>query len=199
MTEHDRNEPEPSEVTAEGSPEPQAEAAEAGSDPQGEELQAAKSALEEEFDALKRERDELKDRWMRSAADFENYKRRAAKEREEVQKYANEKLLRDLLPVIDDLDRAVQVVSEQAGSEQVREGVEMVRKKFLAQLEKHGVVSFESTGATFDPNVHEAVQQAHSPDVPAGQVLSELQRGFTIQGRLLRPAMVIVSLGPSEG
>lgn len=159
------------------------------------EVVATKQALETELESLKKEAAELKDRWMRSAADFENYKKRQAREREDIQKFANEKLLKDLLPVVDDLDRAVDVVAQAGASEQVRQGVEMVRKKFLTQLEKNGVETFVALGTAFDPNFHEAVQQAHSADVPAGQVLSELQRGFTISGRLLRPALVIVSLG----
>lgn len=191
MTEDERN-------AATGPAEAEESAEAVASDPDSTDvtdLHQLKAALEAERDALAQERDELKDRWMRSAADFENYKRRAAKEREDVQKFANEKLLKDFLPVVDDLDRAMDVVK--TGSDQVREGMEMVRKKFLAQLEKHGVEAFDSLHQTFDPNLHEAVQQSPSPDVPAGQVLSELQRGFTINGRLLRPAMVIVSLGPS--
>lgn len=136
---------------------------------------------------------------MRSAADLENYRKRAAKEREEAKKFGIEKLLRDFLPVLDDLDRTVNVVRDanlEGPAAQLLSGVELVQKKFLATLEKNGVVSFSSEGQAFDPERHEAVQQSPSPDVPTGSVMSELQRGFLIHDRLLRPAMVVVSLGP---
>ena len=167
----------------------------------------AKRELETALEQTRKEAAQLRDRWMRAAADLENHRRRAAREREDVKKFGIEGLLKDLLPVIDDVSRAVQVTEEQLGggssgsndpTEQLLGGVRLVQKKFMAALEKHGVTTFESTGTTFNPERHEAVQQAHS-DLPAGSVASELQRGFLIHDRLLRPALVVVSLGPEGG
>ena len=139
---------------------------------------------------------------MRAAADLENYRRRSARERDDVQKYGAEKLLKDFLPIMDDLDRALGVVSNadaNAATEQLLGGVRLVQKKFLTTLEKHGVTSFEAQGQAFDPQRHEAVQQAPSEEIPAGGVAEELQRGFLLHDRLLRPALVVVSLGPAGG
>ena len=158
----------------------------------------AKKELETALQQTQKEAESFRDKWLRAAADLENYRKRAQRERDDVEKFANEKLLKDLLPVLDDLDRALGMAS--GGSEEaekVVEGLRLVHKKFLAQLEKHGVTTFESLGTAFDPALHEAVQQVHA-DVPAGSVAIELQRGFMISGRLLRPAMVAVSLGPKS-
>jgi molecular chaperone GrpE len=164
-------------------------------------LISAKKELEEALEQTKREAEQLREKWMRSAADLENYRRRASKEREDVQKFGIEKLLKDFLPIVDDLDRALGMVSDAEASgpaEQLIGGVRLVRKKFLSTLEKHGVTSFDAKGETFNPERHEAVQQVPS-DVPAGAVAEELQRGFLIHDRLLRPAMVVVSMGPPDG
>lgn len=161
----------------------------------------AKKELEEALEQTRKEAEQLRERWMRSAADLENHRRRAAKEREDIQKFGIEKLLKDFLPVIDDLDRAVQVIDVQSeanvsdAAKQLLGGVQMVQKKFVSQLEKHGVTSFEARGESFNPERHEAVQQSHS-EFPSGAVAAELQRGFLIHDRLLRPALVVVSLGP---
>ena len=161
---------------------------------------AAKRELEEALATAKTAASELKDRWMRSAADLENYKKRAAKEREEVVKFGNERLLKDLLVVLDDLDRTVGA-AEAAPDAPVGtflDGLKMVQKKFITQLEKSGVEGFEVVGKAFDPTQHEAVQQVASDRVPAGAVASEIRRGFTLNGRLLRPALVAVSMGPKN-
>jgi len=158
----------------------------------------AKRELEEALEQTRTQYSELRSKWMRAAADLENYKKRARREREEAIKFGNEKLIKDMLPVIDDLDRTLEVLSTSEGQEQsqgVIDGIRMVQKKFLSQLEKHEVTSFESVGQPFDPAQHEAVHQLHSNDVPAGGVVNEMRRGFYISGRLLRPSLVTVSLG----
>lgn len=136
------------------------------------------------------------ERMLRAAADLENYKRRAQKEKEEVQKFGVEKLLKDLLPVIDNLDRAL--AQEDAG-EGFRQGVSMTRKLFEDTLAKHGVRSFESVGLPFDPRRHEAIQQTPTDAVPPQHVVSEVLKGYTLQDRLARPAMVVVSIPRPEG
>lgn len=158
-----------------------------------ESLLKAKNELSEALKQTQAEAQSLRDKWLRAAADLDNYRKRAAKEREDVVKFGNERLLRDFLPVIDDLDRVV--ASAPKSNDPVIEGVKLVLKKFLDQLEKHGVTSFDTEGKTFDPNLHEAVQQVPS-DKPMGSVVTQLQRGYTLGGRLLRPALVTVSLGP---
>ena len=158
----------------------------------------AKKELEEALEQTRTQYSELRSKWMRAAADLDNYKKRARREREEAIKFGNEKLIKDMLPVIDDLDRTLEVLASGEAEEQnqgVIEGIRMVQKKFLSQLEKHEVTSFESVGQPFDPAQHEAVHQLHSDDVAAGGVVNEMRRGFYISGRLLRPSLVTVSLG----
>lgn len=164
-----------------------------------ESLLTAKRELQDALTQTQNEAKSLRDKWLRAAADLENYKKRAQKEREDLQKFGNERMLRDFLPVIDDLDRVVSSVKvTDAQSQAVVDGVRLVLKKFLDQLERHGVTSFSAEGQAFDPNQHEAVQQVHA-DVPAGKVVTQLQRGYFLGGRLLRPALVTVSLGPEHG
>lgn len=161
----------------------------------------AKHELEAVLEQTKKETEHFRDKWMRAAADLENYKKRSQKERDEVAKFANEKLLKDFLPVVDDVDRALQSLQSKANdpvAQVLIDGVKLVQKKFLSQLEKHQVMAFEAEGEVFDPARHEAVQQINS-EVPAGKVVTQLQRGFLIHDRLLRPAMVVVSLGPGSG
>lgn len=160
--------------------------------------QAAQATLAEALANAEAQVKELKDKWLRAAADLDNFRKRAGRERDDAVKFGNERLLRDLLPVLDDLDRSIQALEAgeqgtQTGS--LLEGVRLVQKKFVAQLEKNGVEGFSAKGQVFDPNQHEAVQQVYSDEVPAGAVAAELRRGFFLAGRLLRPAMVAVSLG----
>lgn len=170
------------------------------SDAVTEALFQAKKELEQVLEQTKKEAEHMRDKWMRAAADLENFKKRAAREREETVKYGNERLLKDFLPVIDDLELAVGAAEraddKEKAADQLTDGVKMVLKKFVGQLEKHNVTTFEAVGEPFDPNLHEAVQQMNS-DVEAGKVFQQLQRGFKINERLLRPAMVVVSLGPA--
>lgn len=161
-------------------------------------LLEAKGELSDALEQTQKEATSFREKWLRAAADLENYRKRAARERDDVQKFGNEKLLKDFLPLIDDLERAVSAVEsvQTDDAKQLLEGVKLVHKKFLGQLEKHGVSTFDSKGEIFDPARHEAVQQVHA-DVPQGAVHEQLQRGFMLNDRLLRPAMVVVSLGPS--
>jgi molecular chaperone GrpE len=175
---------------------PEGEVTDPSASPAADALLEAKKELDDVIKKAQSETSELKDKWLRAAADLENYKKRSAREKEDVLKFANERLLKDILPVLDDLDRSLQAVPNTLESQSLSEGVRMVQKKFLSQLEKHGVTTFSSTGQPFDPNQHEAVQQLHSDEVPAGAVAAEARRGFFLNGRLLRPALVVVSLGP---
>lgn len=143
--------------------------------------------------------EKLKDqheRMLRAAADLENYKKRAQKEKEEVQKFGAEKLLKDFLPVIDNLDRALEHVTKGGDLDSLRKGVEMTRKQFEDALGKHGVKVFSSVGQPFDPRVHEAMQQVETAEVPPNHVVFEMVRGYTLNDRLIRPALVSVAKAP---
>ena len=138
---------------------------------------------------------DLEGRLLRTAADLENYKKRVAREREEERKYAIERLLKDLLPVIDNMERALLAATE-AGEEQIVTGLRMVHKLFLDTLAKHGVEQLTALGQRFDPNFHEAMQQVETTDHPPGTVVTEYMKGYTLNGRLVRPAMVVVATAP---
>jgi molecular chaperone GrpE len=141
---------------------------------------------------LQRERDDYHDRWMRKAAEFENYRRRIDRERREQADQAVVSLLLELLLVVDDFDRALTVEAEdETGA--YRKGVELIHAKLHDLLRKHGVTPIEALGADFDPNVHQAVVQEASPDHRDGEVIGELRKGYMMNDRLLRPAMVKVA------
>jgi molecular chaperone GrpE len=137
------------------------------------------------------------ERALRAAADLENYKKRAQKEKEEVQKFGSEKLLKDLLPVIDNLDRAMDAAAKTPDFASFHKGVAMTRKSFEDTLARHGVKAFSAKGQPFDPRLHEAVQQVETAEVPAGHVAFEVVRGFHLNDRLVRPAMVVVARAPA--
>jgi molecular chaperone GrpE len=140
---------------------------------------------------------ELHEQMLRSAADLDNYRKRAQKEKEQMQKFGAEKILSDFLPVLDNLDRALDHSNTAADFTSLMQGVSMTRKLFEDTLAKHGVRPVPSIGQPFDPHVHEAIQQVERADVPPNQVMSELVPGYTLNDRLLRPALVIVSKAPS--
>lgn len=133
---------------------------------------------------------------LRAVADLENVRKRTAKEKEDFQKYASEKLLRDLLPVLDNFDRALEHARTSTDFDSLKTGVTMTRKLFEDTLAKHGVKTFVAVGKVFDPNVHEAMSAQESTDVPHNHVVSEVVRGFTLNDRLIRPALVVVAKAP---
>ena len=149
--------------------------------------------LEESFKRARDTGERLKDtheRLLRSAAEFENFKKRTMKEKEDVQKFGMEKLLKDFLPVMDNLERALDH-ADQHDPKQVIEGVRLVQKLFESTLAKHGVTGFSAVGKPFDPAFHEALMQQES-DEPPGTVVSEMARGYKLNDRLIRPAAVVV-------
>lgn len=133
------------------------------------------------------------EKMLRAVADLENYKKRALKEKEEVQKFGTERLLRDFLPVVDNFDRALEHARTSGDLSSLEKGVEMTRKLFEDTLAKHGVKSFSSKGQPFDPTRHEAMSAAETDELPPNHVHSEYLRGFTLNDRLVRPALVVVS------
>jgi molecular chaperone GrpE len=131
------------------------------------------------------------DRLLRLAADFENYKKRAAREREEYVTLANERLLKELLPVLDDLERAL-TAAEQHEEAQLEEGVRLVHRSLASLLERNGVAVIETEGK-FDPHVHEALLSQPAEDRESGDVLDVIQKGYKLGDRVVRPARVIVA------
>jgi molecular chaperone GrpE len=150
--------------------------------------------LEESFKRARETGERLKDtheRLLRTAAEFDNFRKRALKEKEDIQRFGSERLLKDFLPVMDNLERALDH-AEQHDPRQVIEGVRLVQKLFENTLAKHGVVGFSAVGKPFDPGVHEALMQQES-DAPPGTVVSEMARGYKLNDRLIRPAAVVVA------
>lgn len=171
-----------------------------GIPPAGEEAQGGDAPSSGELDAtndrikvLEEERDDVKNRMMRVAADLENFRKRAAREREDMRKYGIDKVVLELLPVVDNLERALQHAEKNAEDNSITEGVRMVYRQFLTALEKHGVKGFESKGEMFDPQKHEAIQQVESEEHETGTVLEQYQKGYFLHDRLIRPAMVSVA------
>lgn len=137
--------------------------------------------------------EELRQQWLRVQADFDNFRRRTRQEKEDLQQFATRKLLGDLLPVVDNLERALGALSGDVASE-VQTGVEMVRRQFVSVLEQYGVKPMDVTDQPFDPNVHEAVMQEPADGREVGVVVQELQKGYEMHGKVLRPAMVKVTV-----
>jgi len=155
-------------------------------DPQQQQDEAQPDPLEE----LRRERDAVQDRLLRTAAEFDNYRKRMDRERRDLAEYTAGEVLTELLPIIDNLERALQAA---AADDPLRKGVELIHRQMLDILRKRGVKPIEALGADFDPNFHQAVIHEPSAEHREGEVMEELQRGYVVGDRLLRPAMVKVA------
>jgi molecular chaperone GrpE len=154
-------------------------------------------ALEAELEGARSEARQSHERWLRERADLENLKKRAARERTETVKYGNEQVLKDLLPVVDNLARAVEHARSGGNGQPLVDGVALVLKEFLNVLERHGVTRVEAKGAAFDPAHHEAMAQVESAEHPPNSVVEEHQAGYRLHERLLRPALVTVAKAPA--
>lgn len=148
-------------------------------------------------DTLSKERDDLRDRLLRTSAEFDNYRKRTERERREQAEYAAADLARDLLPVVDDLERALgasaDAVVEGPHFEALRNGVDMVRRQFVEILQRRGVETIETVGSRFDPAWHEALAAEPADGRPDGEITAEIRRGYRIGQRLLRAALVKVA------
>lgn len=138
-------------------------------------------------------------RALRAQAELENFRNRARRESEDKLKYATQPLLSDLLPVIDNVYRAVAAASQDEASGGLLEGVLLVAQQLIDVLERHNCTRIEAVGQVFDPNFHEAIQQMPSEEQPAGHVAQAVQEGYKLHDRVIRPSTVIVSTGPAEG
>lgn len=165
-------------------------------DPEAEEAEVEASDEEIELDELRAERDDLKDRLLRALADAENARKRADKDRREAQAYGGTRIARDLLPVFDNLNRALAAAKEDDSSASVAlvEGVELTLKELSNVFDRHGMVRIEpQVGDKFDPKLHEAMFEAPVPGTKAGEIIQVSAAGFMLHERLLRPAQVGVS------
>lgn len=146
--------------------------------------------------ALEREKKENWDRYLRAAADLENFRKRQRREIDDAKLEAKGKVLKEMLPVVDNLERAIEHATQQAGSNPIIEGVQLVLRQFMSAFERLEVTPVEAAGQPFDPNLHEAISQLES-DAPPGTVVQVLQRGYRSGDRLLRPALVVVAKAPA--
>jgi len=155
-------------------------------------------AISAERDKLLAEKQELYDRLLRAQAEFENARRRAERERSEFVQYAGMEIVREILPVVDDFQRAIESglnVADSHGKEYVK-GVELIYQRLIDRLQKLGLEPIITKDALFDPNLHQAVDRVETSDVPDQTILSEYQAGYFFKGRLLRPSMVKVAVRP---
>lgn len=173
------------------------EAGDPGADPSGNEDQA------EDLTVKLQEAEEKAaanyDKYVRAVAELDNYRKRAAREKGEAIQYGNEILLRDILPLVDGMDRALEHACNSDDFESFRKGLKLLQEQLLGCLLKHGVKKIDTAGKDFDPNVHEAMMQVDSAQHKDSQVVGEFERGYTLNGRLLRPAKVSVCKRPSMG
>lgn len=162
---------------------------EAAAEPAG----GSEAAVDPLIAELRRQRDEYYDRLLRKAAEFDNYRKRVDRERREFTETAAADLLAELLPLVDDLERALEVETGPDGSDAYRKGVELMYKQLLDLLRKRGVRPIEAVGADFDPQYHQAIVHEVTDQHRDGEVMAELRRGYLLGDRLLRPAMVKVA------
>ncbi len=152
---------------------------------------AATAAPADELTELRKERESLQDRLLRQAAEFDNYRKRIDRERKETAQYAAFDLIQDLLPVIDDFERALQ--SDAPGAESYRQGLDIIHRALIETLRKRGVTPIDAVGTDFDPQLHQAVAYEAAPDRRDGEVTEQFTRGYRLGDRLIRPAMVKVA------
>jgi molecular chaperone GrpE len=171
---------------------------------QGDGASDGRAAVEETLDALRAERDarareaaDAHDRYLRTLAEFENYRRRTTRERQDWSRRAQEQLLQEILPALDNFDRALAAPPTPGTDQAFRAGVELIHREFLAALERVGVRPFAALGEPFDPARHEAVGRVERADVADQTVVAETLRGYLFEERVLRPAHVVVAVQPS--
>lgn len=141
----------------------------------------------------------MKEQWVRTAADFDNFRKRTRRELEDTRKAGKEDFLKELLPVFDNLERAIQSAQRATEVKGVAEGLQLVLRQYLDALAREGITKVPSVGSQFDPTYHEAIQQIETDEQPAGSVVAEVQPGYVHGERLIRPAMVVVAKPKSKG
>lgn len=161
-------------------------------------MDEADSSIPDELASKTEECQSLNDRYLRLAAEFENYKRLTQRDQREQIRFGNEQILKELLPVVDNMERAIKAARTNGGDQALVQGVELTLKQLSGILTKFGVQAIETAGQEFDPGVHQAVSYGPSNDVPANKILDEFQKGYRLHDRILRAAMVSVSSGPAQ-
>lgn len=156
-------------------------------------VEEAVSAESQELEQLRAEVQEHQQRFLRSQADFDNFRRRTQKEKEELAKYASSKLITELLPVVDNLDRALAAAQENAEAESFSKGVDMIFRQLESVLASEGLTPMNAVGQPFNPEYHQAIMQVESDEFDEGIVVEEVQKGYMLKDKVLRPAMVKVS------
>ena len=172
-------------------------------DSQETELHVAEEQEEETGEDVSAELEALREKYLRLSADFDNYKKRLAKEKQEILDFGSAQKLKELLFVLDNIERAIELSEESHGEKTdfvaFLDGIKLVHSQFLAGLGNFGVTAIDSSeGTGFDPSYHEAVYKEHSETYESGTIISEVQKGYLLNGRLLRPSMVSVSQGPEK-
>ena len=158
-----------------------------------------KALVEEEMERLKQETAAAKDQYLRAVAEFENTKKRLHREKEEFTKYAAESMIRELLPVVDSLDQALVAVDQQKDAQAIIKGVHLIYRQLLGLLEKEGVKRITTMGQPFDPHLHEAVERVEATNgAIEGTIQEEVQVGYTMHGKVIRPALVKVAKATKE-
>lgn len=175
-------------ATGQGTADTESSAPEAGGS-----AEAAADAQQARITELERQVEEYRQRMLRAQADFENYRRRTQREKEETAKYASMQVIGGLLPVLDNFERAISASRDSGDFEALAKGVDMIFRQLLQQLEQEGLKPMETVGKPFDPEFHEAVMRVESDEHEEGIIVEELQRGYMLKDRVLRPAMVKVS------
>ena len=157
-----------------------------------------KTSLEEEFSRLKADYAEKYDQMLRTVAEYENAKKRAERSKEEFSKYAIEGVIKDIVPIVDSVERAIESTNESKDFNALSEGIQLIQKQLLDAFQNRNVLPIEAVGQNFDPTRHEAIMHIESDDVAENAVIAEFQRGYTLHDRIIRPSMVSVSKGKPE-
>lgn len=176
----------------------EAEESSADAEPEVSPEAEALANLKAEYETYKAEAEEQHDQMLRTVAEFDNSRKRAEREKEESLKYALESFVKELIPTVDSIERAIQSTTESEDFGALAEGVEMIYKGILSTLEKRGVIPIDAVNEPFDPMQHEAVMHVESEKVPENHVIEEWQKGYLLHNRVIRPSMVSVSKGKSE-
>ena len=177
----------------------QVEQGEAGSTQLPLETEAgAVERLEAEMEQLRSEMAEMNDRYLRTMADFDNFRRRFRQDKDDAIRYGVGSLLLDMLPVLDNLHRALAAAERSPDPAALTQGVELTRSQFEQVLERRGVAPIVALGVEFDPNLHEAVGRMPMAGKPEGTIVEEIERGYTLDGKVLRPSKVLVAMAPVE-
>jgi molecular chaperone GrpE len=189
---------EPEETSGQGKPVADEEQQGEGQAPEAVEGESAPEEVspEEREEQLVRENEELQDKFVRLMADFDNYRKRASKEKSDAIQFGNEGLLKDILPMVDNIERLLTYSYGEGSWKSFQEGIELLLSDTGKTLAKYGVEPIEALGKEFDPNLHQAMQRSETDEVDANTVVEVYQKGYTYRGRLLRPSLVVVSVSP---